>query len=354
MFTKYNLYAVQEILQLNVSHFQILTRGEMVSRLLSRMSRLDIHAKTHSLMVNPEKVLQDKVRTVLVSRNPYTRLYSAYVDKVYLPLFWEHFAVMNNTKVLPPVFIKMARSYIKAGYSLPASSRLVQNLEKLKAQGLIVQRNITAKVIPVCANNGTFEDFLQYIIREIREGKPLESHWAPISHLCEPCALNMFKIVKQETFSEDVEHTLHSVGFNLSNIPWLRSSLYESRLENSIPGIIAVVETRLRLKQTQLCLNDQEVVKRLWKAFQIQGFVSDTQQIPDTFKSPTFVFRKDLVSQAVLSAVRVNPLTTAESKRQRKRYLKMAYRNVGEDTLKAIQEIFKLDFTLFGYSSLPP
>ncbi|WAR03590.1 hypothetical protein MAR_010148, partial [Mya arenaria] len=61
--------------------FMMLTKGNDVYESLQNMSRGDIHAKTRPLRVNPARLLRKKVPTVVVSRNPFTRLFSAFVDK---------------------------------------------------------------------------------------------------------------------------------------------------------------------------------------------------------------------------------------------------------------------------------
>ncbi|XP_052797981.1 uncharacterized protein LOC128230038 [Mya arenaria] len=330
--------------------FMMLTKGNDVYESLQNMSRGDIHAKTRPLRVNPARLLRKKVPTVVVSRNPFTRLFSAFVDKVYLPLFWEHFAVMEGTKRLPPKHITTTKEFLKTSRNGPISPRLIKHMDRLRLQGMIVKRNVTLKISPICANNATFEDFLKFIIGQVKLNKHLESHWAPISHLCRPCKLNTFKIVKQESFSPDVEHTLNSVGINLTDIDWLHRSLYENRVENSIPGIVAVLESRLHNIQTKMCMSDQEAAARLWKSFQIQGYISDILEVPVAFKSAKFKFSKEVVTIEVLSAIKKKPLSNVLSKQQRRKHLKEAYRGVSETTLTAIRNIYTLDFILFGYS----
>lgn len=307
------------------------------------------------MVVDPRKIIKEHTRTVVVSRNPFSRLYSAYVDKLYLPLFWEQFGSLAGSKVLPDMFYNTSKEFLKtAKGEIPTSGRIMKYRDKLMQSGLLVTRTVTVKVTPVCANNATFEQFLKFVINQTQKGLPLEPHWAPISHLCHPCKMNTFKIVKQESFAEDVEYALNSVGMNLSEFDWLKRSLREDRGNTSIPGIVAVVARMLSTKQVRLCISDKELALRLWKAFQIQGFISDHSHAPEVFQTDNFRFRAREMTQLILQTISKQPLTPSESIQQRANHLKAAYLQVSPSIINEIRKIYKLDFTLFDYSDRPP
>lgn len=329
-----------------------MSRGKNYSAVVSSMSRREIHDRTNGMVVNPLHILRRNIPTVVVSRNPFSRLFSAYVDKVYLPLFWEHFATMSNVNVLPSYVVNSTVEVLK-NTNKPLSGRLTRYRDNLRAKGMLYLKNVTRLIQPICVNNASFEDFLKFIIAEVKKGHALEPHWAPISHLCHPCRFNILNIVKQETFSSDVEHTLSGIGINLDEFDWLKSSLRESRVQNSAPGIVAVVDYKLKQRSIKRCISQREAVKRLWKAFQIQGFISSSVDIPQEIVD-TNTFRKDKFTEAVLNAVEHKPLTSSESRKQRQDYLAEAYRGISEETLLAIQQIYYLDFALFNYPFSPP
>jgi len=47
-------------------------------------------------------------------------------------------------------------------------------------------------------------------------------------------------------------------------------------------------------------------------------------------------------------------LTKDESRRQRKKYLTSAYREISAGTLEGIKQIYRADFELFNYDTSPP
>ena len=141
-------------------------------------------------------------RTVLVSRDPYTRLFSAFIDKMFLPLMYG------------------------AAVSIVQRQRMPNN------------RNIS------CANDITFEEFLSDIIDGAREGKSLNRHWAPQFALCNPCEINVLSLVKQETFSADVEYVLKEVGVAKDEFDVIHDALHDHNIDVTIPGIVATIPAR--------------------------------------------------------------------------------------------------------------
>lgn len=316
------------------------------------MSRAEIHDRTRLLITDPGRILHNNIPTIVVSRNPFSRLFSAYIDKVYMPLFWDQFSFMDNVRVLPSYVINGTIDVLKSS-NTPLSSRLVKYKDSLRQKGLLIKKNITQKITPVCANNATFGDFLKFIISEVKSGRALEPHWAPISHLCHPCRFNTVKIVKQESFAQDVDHTLASVGVDLTSYTWLNRSLNENRAENSVPGIVAVVEHKLKQRAVKNCIDKSEVLQRLWKSFQIQGFINRNIEYPEE-QLHVQTFNQQNVSNYILGAISQKPMTSSANRNQREFFLKQAYGAIPLDVIAAIQDIYYLDFLLFNYSVSPP
>lgn len=317
------------------------------------MSRLEMHTQTLAYKRDPQWILRNGIPTIITSRNPFTRLYSAYIDKVFVPLFWHHFASMGNVTVLPPYNITISVDILKSSKK-PLSSRLAKYRDSLRQRGMLMKNNITEKISPICANNASFEDFLRFIITEVKSARDLEPHWAPISHLCHPCRFNIFKIIKQETFSTDVVQTLNSVGVNISRFDWLKKSLSEKRAENSVPGIISVVRDKFKRRSIRTCINQTEILRRLWKSFQIQGFISKDIDFPDKLRHIDWGKNDNIVTDEVLAAISQKPMTSSEQLEQREFYLKQAFSDISPEVILEIQDVYYLDFLLFGYPLDPP
>ena len=365
---------------------------------MSRWPRSEIHERTRRFHVNPLRVLSQRLRTIVVSRNPYTRLYSAYIDKVFMPLFWEHFKSIPSVTKLPHIFInrtikQFSKTYARrpsrfqrhvqrftdnniteihkndvsrvcmksklSGIKLRECYRQFQRRlaeERLKSYKLLRREPLPVlmKIRPICANNVTFEEFLQYIINETKFKRSLEPHWAPITHLCRPCKFNTYKIIKQESFAADVEHTLESFGIDITNFGGLKDSLTERRAETSIPGIAAVIMTKAASPTVRACTSPTEIAERMWKSFQIQGFISDAISLPvEQLPANKDQLRTTLIRLA-LDAVKQTQFTREQQKAQRRKYLEAAYSHVSPDVIRDIQSTYILDFNLFNYSLTPP
>ncbi|XP_053387272.1 carbohydrate sulfotransferase 11-like [Mercenaria mercenaria] len=119
-------------------------------------------------------VIKDNSMTIIVSRDPYSRLFSAYIDKSFLQLM----------------------------LSLNYYIRNIAIDELYKSN--------------VCLTDVTFQEFSEWIVKESQSGKTLDRYWALIFSLCYPCAINPFILVKQETFARGVEFALLQLGVERS------------------------------------------------------------------------------------------------------------------------------------------
>ena len=256
-------------------------------------------------------------RTILVARDPYTRLFSAFVDKFYLPL---------------------------AYYAAKAV--------------LIRQRNIILlDNSHLCTTDVTFEEFLDDIVYCHKHNIPINGHWAPVTLRCNVCDLDVFTIVKQETFADDVEFTLKEMGVIGAEYDLLHHALYDKRTNVTVPGLIKTV-LAFNLEENygeMYCLSDIEVAKRLWKSLQIQGYLRNDVMFPyDVINDTQSATDASLIEDVVMRALRDNPMTSEEKQRQRRHALEQAYRDVSLSTIRNIQYVYRYDFKYFNYSLEPP
>ena len=273
------------------------------------MNRLTLHMKLgRTVTVAFESEARRKSRTVLIliSRHPYSRLFSAFIDKMFLPEMY------------------------------PGAVGIIQRQRKTKSS---------------CANDITFEEFLNDIIESMRKRKRLNAHWVPIDSLCHPCDVNASAIVKLETFTADIEYVLKEVGTADKEFEVIKDALHDQRLETSIPGLVKEV-TRVDVER---CMDRIEVARRIWKSFQIQGHIHDGIPFPtklidtsEKAKNPNFL------TNVILETIKKHPMSQNEAKLQRRRALVKAFSGVGKDILDEVKELYKQDFILFDYSTKPP
>ena len=251
------------------------------------MSRKSVH---HALTPGRVSEAMRKSHTVLISRDPYTRLYSAYVDKL----------------LLPPQPMKTKFDDV------------------------------------TCGNQLSFENFLQEISKNAHKGIGFNQHWAPIVSICGPCSVNPFEVVKLESFSTDVEHILENVGVAPDEFEVIQGALHDHRIESTIPGIVRTI-----LSMKLVCETKMDVAKDLWLSFQIQGYIRDDVSFPvEKIKSEEYV-NHEFLTDVILETIRINPISPEESKEQRNRYLVKAYQNIDRITVEDIQNLYKK--RLYGF-----
>lgn len=144
-----------------------------------------------------EDELKDAVNTpgvisLLVVREPFVRLLSAYRDKL--------------ENITPPYYRKLARSIV-AKY-----------------------RKQAKKVLGHIRSFGpTFYEFVAYLIEKHKEeDRTFDEHWAPYYQFCSPCAVNFSVIAKVETLSRDSAYVIHELG--LAHVLENRESNRRTRL----------------------------------------------------------------------------------------------------------------------------
>ena len=251
-------------------------------------------------------------RFVFVSRDPFSRLYSAYIDRIFLP----------------------SMSY---------------RLAKDVARSMGTHNSDTKH----CANDVQFADFLKYIADRVLHDKPLNRHWTPMYTLCNPCNVDIISVVKLESFTSDVHFALQRAGVSPDIREVVDNELNQHRVEQTVRGM---VEGIIRLSHfAENCMNPTEVARRIWVAFQVQGYINDTITFPfaivnTELKASNHTFYSDVI----MKTMQTYPLTSEDRKLQRRRFLVNAYAGLTKTLLEKIVTIYQQDFLLYDYSDSPP
>ena len=289
-----------------IQAFHILTESESTD--VFKRARSHLHEGESIPFRDDINIDALKEYTVLINgRNPYSRLYSAYVDKVF---------VFNNFDVCMDVY---ARLY---------------------------DENYLAHDDSLCRYDITFEQFLQY--RFDAGGMVAAGHYNPImslNKLSSLCSLPKIMIIKQESFSDDVDLALRAVKVKGRVYDVLYNHLHAKRGKSTIIGIVETVYEKLSQKIDKTCLKWKDIAKKLWKSFQIQGYIRDSSDFPEEGKYLTAI---QLIS-AIRKELKINPLTHEESIKQRNKALIKAYSDVDAKYIQKIREFYSLDFELFQY-----
>ncbi|XP_067656684.1 carbohydrate sulfotransferase 11-like isoform X2 [Haliotis asinina] len=256
------------------------------------------------------EAILNKYTRIMFTRDPYARLWSAYLDKLYLPDFWK----------------RHAGSIIKT------------------------RQNITEDALK-CHHDVTFREFLEKVVSGSKIRK--NEHWQPVKYRCDPCQFKPNIVGKMETFSDDARYVLEAVGRQ-----WMMESFdYDAYVQEELTTLIDY-NFQLRLGRfNHPCLNKTELVRRLWTVFQWNGFLpmstDATSVIEQLTKLPT-ITRKVFTAFVLDIYFSASKTERRSWKGQRQQALTAAYRHIPISVLKSVMDLFKEDFEDFGYSNIPP
>ena len=181
-------------------------------------------------------ISQKHVNSFMFARDPYSRLWSAYIiDNIFLPDFW---------RSLSPDIVKKIRI----------------NASEIEKQ---------------CGNDVSFQEFIMFVILKVARGENLNEHSQPIYKLCSPCHSRFEVLGKSETFEKDSEYIFNTFGLReVSN-----KVSYTLNVEEKIKMLIKY-NFDLQSSIKAICYNQTLVGQKLWTAFQFNGYISTENSIP--------------------------------------------------------------------------
>ncbi|KAL4233138.1 hypothetical protein ACF0H5_007823 [Mactra antiquata] len=241
----------------------------------------------------------------MFSRNPYTRLWSAYIDKFVLPNFW----------------ISHARSMLTK-----------------------VRKNMTEHDRK-CGDNMTFLEFLTFITKT--PAGSLNEHWKPMHMLCSPCHITYKAIGKLENFTVDSEYVLKL--FNMSHLIEKTTKFDFVREEvKSLSAYNFAYPKRIGPE----CMNTSVIAKKLWYAFQLNGYIHRDAKLPKQLidgeqflTDPAEVFEN--ITLATIENQKKNDI---DVKLQKHEMMLEAYKKIPTELLDDIIRVYWYDFELFDYN----
>lgn len=244
----------------------------------------------------------------LFVRHPFARLWSAYIDKIFLPEFWH----------------KFGRDILQVVNDNKDDTR--QN----------------------CGNGVTFTEFLKYIT--LRYDKSLNEHWEPIANLCAPCAVKYDFIGKMESFVSDTKELVRNLD--------IKEAIEYTKEYNHIKHAVSEMTmlTKYNFALTDViysdCLNLENVARNLWTSFQYNGYIYREYPIPwqDMLCDNVFVNTSAVFLKYALKALEDQESKDIDVKTQKHDYLKEAYSAVPLEVVEKLKVIYRADFEIFGYN----
>ena len=249
---------------------------------------------------DPNTNFEDWFRFLFV-RNPYDRILSAYIDKVFVPnpMFWEKFGI-------------------------PAIKMFRENASMTRLQ---------------CGHDATFSEFVKFVVWSETTKQKQDPHFTTISELCLPCEKKFTFVGKIENALEDFTFVLTQFGLN-SSVTAMGDNFRNLAAEDAISDSINS-PFRWQAKIFK-CKSWKEAEMRIWRKLQIRGLIGISQKLPNE----TFRRASNFIKFARAARQMTN---SSELKEQKKVIFQDIYSSVPIETMEKFREVFHLDFKLFGY-----
>lgn len=260
----------------------------------------------------PSLYLSKHVFSFLNVGDPYSRLFSAYKDKLYTPdvKFWNKI----GDDIVKTIRINTSESY--SGFDV------------------------------------TFRETVQYVVELHESGNALNQHLEPIHKICNPCTTRFDFISKTSTMSDDLVHMFEVLkntsivgdGVNVFNIEG--AIKYNERLiVGKVGRLFDAIKTYPDISAYQLFL-------RLWATFQIGGNILNRYEMPFPESTVSTVSPRQY-EQALIDAVNKSKDYRDELRSQRQEALIQAYRSVPLKLMLRLREFVMTDCLLFSYDDKP-
>ena len=243
----------------------------------------------------------EKPITAMFVRDPFSRVFSAYVDKLLSPnpIYWRQWGQ-----------------------------------RAMKTDGLATQH-------VRCGQGVTFQQFLRFINKNLHRH---DTHVIPMTILCDVCE-DHDVIGKMETFSGDLKYMMALMDVSFKHDVQISREAKLDAIFDSIQGPFSW------LKEIKPCISTPEMGRRIWRKLQIRGLISNHIEYPFGKKDLSNMTREEYYEVAVQAHLR----STDKHKlsQQKKQAFIEAYRTVSFDTIRRYAQIFEDDFEAFGYEKAP-
>lgn len=258
------------------------------------------------------KTVMQQYKKLIFVRDPWSRLFSVYVDKLYSPnpFYWGYWGVHA---------VKQFRA------------------------------DATEKALS-CGNDVTFSEFLKYVLHLRRVDKNLDVHLNPMSELCLPCSVGYHVVGNTTTFKRDLVYFLSTL--NITNAQINFNSFADDVVKQALEDAV-LNPFREWAGQITSCLSQLDSAKRIWRKLQIRGFISSRINFPENISEEMIKNMDAYDFIDILTKASQRSKSYVNLKHQKENALTDAFKSVDISILEAIREIYDLDFSLFGFESKP-
>ena len=250
----------------------------------------------------------------LVVRDPFSRLFSAFVDKLVPPnpYYWKAFGSKAIT-----AFRKNANTRSK-----------------------------------LYGHDVTFPEFVKYVTACEKTKRNLDAHFISTFSSCKPCESNYNYIGKMETFKTDALFILNKVGMN-STVEFLSegNTFKDLTTDDAITdSIYSPFSWRTNILKV---ISWDRALRRIWLKLQMRGIIAHSETF-DSYVTMSEVTGNLTAEQFIEKARKAHAASKPDILKQQKlEVLREAFMMLHYDDLVAFRNAFKYDFTLYGYDDNP-
>ncbi|GFN95960.1 carbohydrate sulfotransferase [Plakobranchus ocellatus] len=279
---------------------------------------------------------------MLFIREPYSRLLSAFVDKLLAPnpILWK----MWGQPALEMCRDPKSQKWCKDRSSATSLNQPIRKRAELSAHARLRQR-----VQFSCGEDVTFPEFVKFVTASLAS---FNAHVMPIYKMCSPCYVNYTVVGHMETFARDVKLLLPKINVTEDQVSLekMDDNVAYDAIEDSVHDAMSPAW----LQHSLQCITKLDVVKRIWRKLQIRGFVSWRLK-PSHFNIDRNTAENTDGPALISILVEANLKSTnkTELKLQKKQALKEAFSLLQPEQFNDIWEIFGPDFQLFGFEKVP-
>lgn len=239
----------------------------------------------------------------VIARNPFTRLLSGYLDKIYTanPYYWN--SIGRSIRPNP-------------------------------------QRGRAA-----CYSDITFQEIVDYVINA--EGyfkKVRDPHFMAMHDMCKPCQIPYDFIGKMETFDKDFSFLMKT--WNVSNFEG--TDMKSMAVDDTFLDVATSLQDRKN--SIMHCISMHEAYLRSWKHMQIKGLICDHEIYPFDETKSRSIKPVDLIKVMKSAHLKSNQ---GELKIQKVKYFREIYRTVHLKSLNLLVQALRPDFEIFDYDHFP-
>ncbi|OWF54773.1 Carbohydrate sulfotransferase 13 [Mizuhopecten yessoensis] len=246
--------------------------------------------------------------TFMFVREPYGRLLSAYVDKLFSPnlYYWKLYG----------------------------------------AFGVNVTRNESTE----CGHNLTFREFVKTVLYADEHNEKRDGHFTPSYEHCDPCRYKWQVIGNLDTLPQDIFYILDRIG-RTDLMRSLNKDFREQYLNDTILDQFNWLFYFRKSYAIDCNVTFYEAQKRLWKQFQIRGVLTKESEFPLTTEESEGLTKKKLMS--VVYNAMGNAEKRSKARKNKAEAFKEAYSTLDREDLDKLSKIFQPDCDLYGYDCQP-